>query len=816
MFQKIIAFFIIGILVFSSIPTLSQTLEQQDFTNVKVDDLTDAQVRTFMTQVSASGLGDAQLEQVAIARGMPPTEVAKLRLRVERMKKQDASSSKNQDGTRQVNAETGQAADENKLDALITKRSRIFGAELFSNANLTFEPNLRIATPVDYQIGPDDEILVDIYGYSEANYNLTVSPEGTINVPLIGLVSIAGATMEQAASRIRSRLASVYPGINNGTTKVGITLGNIRSIKVVLTGEIVKPGTYTLPSVANVFNALYASGGPNENGSYRQVQIIRGGEIIAILDVYDFLLYGTLKNNVRLQDLDVIRIPPYKTRVEINGEVKRPAIFEMKFNETLGDLIRFAGDFTENAYKAKMKVLKVTDIEREIQDVTSDQYETYVPASGDQYFVDKILDRYTNRVTISGAIFRPGEFELTEGLSLKQLITKADGLKEDAFANRGYITRLKDDLTREIISFNTADIVTGNAQDITLKREDIITIPSIFELKEAYNITVTGEVRNPGSFNYAENMSLEEAIIMSGGFKESATAKRIEIARRIRTINQLSDTSGTAQLFIVNIDRDLKVASNFILKPFDIISIYPAPGYEAQRTVVLEGEVLFPGTYTISNKNERISDVIKRAGGLTVSAYKNGASLKRQRRDKTQLELEQEQLNLMKFENQQKKATDSLEGGVDILTMVARNSFVGIDLEKILSKPHRSYDLLLEDGDVISVPKQLQTVKVSGEVLSSSSVIYKSSYNFKKYILNSGGFTANAFKKRSYITYANGSVDGTKNFLWFKNYPTVKPGAQIFVPYKQERKNALSTTEIVAITTAIATLATLVYSVISR
>lgn len=824
MFQKLVSYCLFGLLLFVALPASAQAPDVQDLSTVKVDELSDVQVRQFMSQVQAAGLGDAQLEQIAIARGMPTTEVAKLRTRVERLKRQDAASIKRddeataqkKDGERQVNGETDERDSEEKMDSLTRKRSRIFGSELFSNSNLTFEPNLRIATPVDYQIGPDDEILVDIYGYSEANYNLTVAPEGTINIPLVGLVQVGGATMEQATSRIRARLVTVYPGIKNGNTKVGITLGNIRSIKVVLTGEIVKPGTYTLPSVANVFNALYASGGPNENGSYRQVQIIRGGEIIAILDVYDFLLYGTLKNNVRMQDQDVIRIPPYKTRVEMNGEVKRPAIFEMKFNETLGDLIRFAGDFTENAYKARIKVLKNTDTEREIQDITSDQYENYVPSTGDKFYVERILDRFKNRITISGAVFRPGEFELTEGLTLSQLIAKADGLKEDAFTNRGYVTRLKDDLTREVISFSTVDIVSGAIQDIVLKREDIINIPSIFDLKEEYTITVSGEVRTPGTLKYGDSMTLEDAILMSGGFKESATSKRIEVARRLKNVNQRSDTAATAQIFTVSLDKDLKVASNFILKPFDIISVYPAPGYEKQKTVVVEGEVLFPGTYTISSKNERISDIIKRAGGLTTNAYREGASLKRERTDKTQLEQEQEELRLAKFEDIQKKATDTASKNLtDIRSAVARNNFVGINLERILNKPGRSYDLLVEGGDVISVPKQLQTVKVSGEVLAPSAVIYTSS-GFKKYINNSGGFSGKAYKKRSYITYANGSVSGTKNFLFFKNYPKVKPGAEIFVPVKPENKGKLSTTEVVAITTALATIGTLVYTLFGK
>lgn len=815
MFQKFFVSLVVCLLSLSVSSAIAQVAsDPQTLSQVKVEELSDAQIRQLLNQVQASGLGDAQLEQIATAKGMQPDEVSKLRQRVEMLKKQDAATNGKEKKSRQLaNQDEDEKTDKTPTSLTNNLSSRIFGASLFANANPTFEPNLRIATPVDYQIGPDDQILVDIYGFSEANYNLTVTPEGAINIPLVGIVSVAGATIEQAASRIRAKLTTIYPGIKSGNTKVGITLGNIRSIKVALTGEIVKPGTYTLPSVANVFNALYASGGPNENGSFRQVQIIRGQEIIAVLDVYDFLLYGTLKNNIRLQDQDVIRIPPYKTRVEMTGQVKHPAIFEMKFNETLGDLIRFAGGYTDIAYKARIKVIKNAATEYTLQDILPDQFESYVPASGDKFFIDELLNRFSNRVTIYGAVFRPGQFELNEGLTLKQLISKADGLKGDAFPNRGYITRLKDDLTREMLSFNTLAIVSGAAEDIVLKREDVVSIPSAFELKEEYNLLVTGEVRNPSTLPFAENMTLEDAIIKSGGLKEGATSKRIEISRRLRITNQITDTTTTAQIFTVPIDRNLSQASNFVLKPFDIISVFPAPGYQVQKTVLIEGEVLFPGTYTLTTKNDRISDLIKRAGGLTPRAYRDGASLKRERKDRTQLELEQEELKANKYKKVQKSLNDSVDVETEINNLSVSRKFVGIDLNMILKNPKKSYDLLLEDGDVISIPKQLQTVRVSGEVLSASAVIYNPGKSFKQYVLQAGGFTSRAAKRRAYIAYANGSVQGTKSFLFFRSYPKVKPGAEIFIPLKPDNSNRLSTTEVVAITTALTTVATLVYTI---
>ena len=829
MFRTLITFFCLGLLFIAAAPLYAQkTPQQQDFSNVRVDDLTDAQIRTFMKQAEASGLGEDQYERIAAARGMSDTEIIKLRKRVENLKRREdrepTPSNAKESGTRKVVGEDEeQEKDKEKVEekkdepelteAQIRLRSKLFGAKLFANSDLTFEPNLRMATPVDYQIGPDDEILIDVYGYSEASHQLTVTPDGTINIPMVGVIPVGGATMEQAKARIRSKMATVYTGIRNGSTSVNISLGNIRSIRVVLTGEIVKPGTYTLPSVATVFNALYASGGPNENGSFRSIQIIRGGSVIAILDIYDFLLYGSLKNNVRLQDQDVIRVPTYRTRVEVVGEVKREGIFEMMGGETLQDLIKFAGDFNERAYKARIKVLKNTETERKIEDITSDEFSNYTPTSGDEFYVDKILERFRNRVKVTGAVFRPGEFELTEGLTLTQLIDKAEGLKEDAFPNRGYITRTKSDLTTEIISFNTVGVVSGKENDISLKREDIITIPSIFELKEEYNLTIDGEVRSPGTFDYAENTTLEELIIKAGGLKESATPKRVEIARRVSSSNPVSDTTQTAQVFTVNIDRDLKQsAGKFILKPFDIVSVRPAPGYQVQKTVRIEGEVLYPGLYTISNKNERVSDLLKRAGGLTAFAYEEGASLKREGKKLTQSDVEQENYKLQQFQNLQKGANDSAE--VDVTDVSVRNNYVGIDLPRILKNPHARYDLLLEDGDVINIPKQLQTVKVSGEVLSPSSVMFAGSKGFKRYINESGGFAPRALKKRAYIIYANGGVASTKKFLFFNNYPEVKPGGEIFVPQKEEKKNNLSTSEIVAISTGLATIATLVFTIL--
>ncbi len=806
----------------------AQTINQQNFSNVRVDDLTDDQIRQIIKQIQSSGLPESQLEQIAASRGMQPSEIAKLRARVEAVnakssatgatdatvKGKDGSKSRSFEGEVENIGNSDDKKTENEADAALqTLKSKIFGKELFANASTTFEPNLRLATPLNYIIGTSDQLLIDIYGYSEVSYNLTVSPEGTINIPYAGIVQVGGLTVEAATSRIKNKLSGIYSGLSSGNTKLSVTIGNIRSIKVILTGEVMKPGTYTLPSLATLFNALYSSGGPNDNGSFRNIEVIRNGRKIASLDVYDFLLRGDLKNNIRLQDQDIIRVPVYLKRVEIVGEVKRPAIFEMKDDENFNNLLDFAGGFTERAYKARVKVLRNTDIERKIADVVANDFDFYQLKSGDKYFVNEILDRFSNRVTIEGAVFRPGQYELDSTSTVKSLIQKAEGLKEDAFKNRAYITRLTDNLNTEIISFDLAKILNGQFEDIPLEREDLVSINSIFDLREIYFVTINGEIRFPNQFNFSENMSLEELILKAGGFKESATPQRIEISRRVKNSDATSTKAIIAEVFQIDIDRNLSLeAAKFVLQPFDIVTVRSSPGYEIQTQVKIEGEVLYPGYYTIRKKDERLSDLIKRAGGLTGLAYADGASLKRAGNFGNQLDVEKEKLKLEQFKKTQKDTKDSAL--IDLENVITRNNFVGINLEEILSKPGNKKDLFLQDGDIINVPIQLQTVKVSGEILSPNTVIYSKNKTFKSYISNAGGFSIDALKRRSYIIYANGSVRSTKKFFLFNNYPIVKTGSEIFVP-KNLDKRKLTAGEIVGITSGIASFGAILLGVLN-
>lgn len=811
---------------------------QTNYADVKVDELSDAKIRELMQRAESIGYSDAQLEQLALAQGMKQTEIEKLRVRVEKIRKQDGTESNNAESDptltkpftdinrSRVNNSQSKIDSLKRINSVLStqalartinpNRLKIFGEELFGLSTQTFEPNLRMATPRSYVVGPDDELLIDITGDNEVSYKSKVSPDGNIRVQYIGLISVAGLSIEQATSKIKSALTPTYPALRSGRTSVSITLGNIRSITVTVVGEAVKPGSYTVSSLASLFNILSTAGGPNMNGTYRNIQIIRGNRVINSVDIYDFLLNGLQKGNIRLQDQDVINIPVYKTRIELSGEVKRPAFFEIKDSETLADALRFAGGFSSDAYSAQIKVLQNTSRERKITDIRSAEFAVYQPKNGDKFVVEKILDRFANRVEVSGAVFRPGQYELNDQLTLKSLIQKADGVKEDAFLNRGYITRLNADNSLALVSFDLGKILAGTEADIKLQREDQVVIKSIFELREEFKVTIQGEVRQPGTFEYADGMSLEALIQLSGGFKEGATPNRIEISRRIKNSDATSASAQTAEVFTVNVDPDLKIQQEgFTLKPFDIVSIRSSESYHVQRQIKIEGEVLYPGVYTLIKKDERISDIIKRAGGLSPLAYPDGASLRRNGKDLRLDSLEslredrEKLMNLQRLKQSGARDTTSLDKDLQVL----RSDLVGIDLKKIMAKPQSRYDLIVENEDVIRVPKELQTIRVTGEVLKPNSIVYTKGKSFASYISGSGGFSYNAYKKGAFIVYSNGSVAANRKFLFFNNFPQVKPGSEIFVPKRAEREK-LNATAFIGISTAVASLAAIIVTLL--
>lgn len=812
---------VISLVAFSS--AFAQSLPQ-NLSTFNVDDYSDAQLKAVLQNAQSQGLNDAQLLQMAQSRGLSATQAQRLQTRIADLRKKDGGgnaviidTSDNQ-SSRKVNALQDNNVPDNKVP-LFTNQSKIFGASLFRNSKAnTFQPNLKLATPVNYIVGPDDKLHISVYGNSVANWQLTVSPEGNINIPGIGVLNVAGKTIEQATLAIKKRLAANNYAIDRGTS-VHVTLGDIRTISVILQGELVKPGTYSLPSLSTAFDALFSAGGPSDIGSFRNIEIIRNNKIVSKLDLYDFIVNGSRKSNIVLRDQDIIHVPPYGIHVELKGEVKVPAIFETIPGEKLQDIINYSGGFADQAYTARIKVDQVSDRQHRFKDIIEEDYNKYIPLRGDKYTVSRILDRYENRVVINGAVFRPGEFELQGGLTLSKLIKNAGGLREDAFTGRGSIIRLNPDNSKQQLSFNVQDVLSNPSSDIVLQREDSVSITSVFELHDKYTVTIKGQVRKGGDFIYADSMKVADLIIKAGGFAEGASAKRIEVSRRVFDSDPSQKNSRVAQVFSVNVDANLKFEDiNFSLKPFDIVSVYSLPGYETQKIVKIEGEVIFPGYYTIEKKNEKVSDLVKRAGGLTQSADVEGGSLKRDNVavlgvDKTKIDtvaLNKERNERLK--RLQRTYKDTVNSSVD--TSQYRNNYVGINLKKILEHPGEGDDLILENGDVLRVPKEQQTVRVNGEVLYPSAVVYNKGKTFRGYVLNAGGFSPSALKRGAYVVYPNGTVKGTTKIFFFNNHPKVKPGSEIFVPKKPVSNNNTGQL-ILGYTTGLASLGAIILGILS-
>lgn len=690
------------------------------------------------------------------------------------------------DDAQRNNAETGYEAARRAEREVI--RRKLFGYELFNDPSLreTFQPNLRIATPRNYFIGPDDQLNINIYGYSAFEYKQTVTPEGNIYFDQgIGPVSVAGLTIEAAKARIISRLSKIYVGLKNSTygpqnTYLELTLGNIRSIRVSVLGEAVRPGTYTLSSLSTAFNAIYQGGGPNELGSFRNVSVIRNNRIIATIDLYDYLLTSTKTNDIRLQDNDNIRFNTYQTRVEITGPVKRNNIFELTKGETLDKLLYFSGGFAATAYKSLVKVTRLTDRERKVVDVPAADYKTFAIQDGDLVSVEALLERFENQVTIQGAVYRPGQYSLDRSKTLKQLIEAAEGLKGDAFSGRVMIMRTRLDMATENLSVDLAAILNGTKEDVPLQREDQVTVPSRFELAEQATVAIRGEVNFPASpVPFVANMTLEDLILRAGGLKESAEAAQVEVVRRKKDVDVRSTTGAIAEVLTFNINRDLSIAdgnSKLILQPFDEVIIRRSPNYVAQTYAGVEGEVIVPGNYAIRNKDQKVSDLVALAGGLTPQAYVEGATLVRRVKLSPE-EIAQQQRSISEL------ADDSRKSAVQTEELAPnKEEAIGINLKRILDKPGSSEDMLVQEGDILRIPKRLETVRLQGEILLPTTVKYRAGQTFQDYIAQGGGFTDKSQRKRSFIVYANGSVDKTRRFAFFNVYPKVEPGAEIIVP----------------------------------
>ena len=672
-------------------------------------------------------------------------------------------------------------------------RRKIFGYSVFNDPQTKgiFAPNSgSMATPQNYVVGPGDVLNIQIYGYSEQDFSQKVSPEGNVyfaQTTGIGPVFVSGLTIEQVKSRLTSRLAKRYVGLRSSAygpknTFLEVSIGEIRSIRVTVTGEAVQPGTYPLSSLSTVMNAIYQAGGPNELGSFRKVQLIRNNKVIATLDLYDYLLSGTQTNDLPLRDNDNIRFTTYISRVEISGSIKRNNIFELLPGETLDRLLFYAGDFMANAYKGMVKVTRLTDRERKVIDVARNEFKTFIMQDGDLVSVEQLLDRFENQITIEGAVYRPGQYSLDQSRTLKQLISTAEGLRGDAFTGRVIIVRTREDLAIENITVNLTNILNGTAPDLILQREDQVLVPSRFDLAEQATVSVQGEVNNPAeAIPYMANMTLDDALLRTGGLKESAAASLVEVVRREKNADPRSKSSQVAQVFRFNVNRDLTLSSDenkFVLAPFDQIIVRRSPNYLVQTYAAVAGEVVIPGSYAIQSKDQKVSDIIEMAGGLTPFAYVEGATLVR-RVTLSQDELTRRRQALEDIADNDNKSVIPIRA--DTLATGQLES-IGINLKKILANPGSPEDILVEDGDVLRIPKVLQTVRVQGEVQRQNTVKYRAGQTFQDYISQSGGFTTKSQRRKSFVLYANGSVDRTRKFMFFNVYPRIEPGAEIVVP----------------------------------
>ncbi|MDQ6814070.1 MAG: SLBB domain-containing protein [Bacteroidota bacterium] len=683
---------------------------------------------------------------------------------------------------------------------------KIFGSELFYGSALSFEPDLRIATPVNYVLGPDDALAVGIYGLQEAAFTLTVSPEGTIYIPNVGQVMVSGLTVEAATARIRQRMSGIYSSLRTGASKLSVTLAKIRSIRVTIIGAA-KSGTYTISSLSTLLNALFLSGGPAQNRSFRKIELLRNNKVSRVVDLYKFLLTGDQSDNVRLQDNDVVRLPVYDIRVEITGEVKRPGIYEMLKTENASDLITFASGFTDSAYKASVKVYQLTDIDRKIQDLQYAEFIRYVPNSGDLVEVSKILNRLRNRVSISGAVLRGGNFELTPGITVADVVKKAF-LREDAYTARGQIIRTKDDLSKEIIPFDVAGAVNGSVS-VPLKKEDQILIYSVAELRDTFNVKIQGEVRKPGTFEFAEGLTLKDLLLEAGGFSDAAYPQKIEVARVIKRDTLTAQDVRLSQIIEVNNLEDLSISEkNIRLTPYDVITVRRLPGYLALQSVYATGQVQFPGPYVLSNRLEKISDLLRRAGGVSPEAFTEGAYLRR-----TNVRDVLSDIHAQTVDKIQRELEDTTG---KITAAVARTyDQIPLDLATILANPASESNMVLKPGDTLFIPKNDEEIKINGEVLFPTQSIFNKNKNLKDYVAEAGGFTDNARRSKAYVLYLNGKAASTKHFLFFRSYPKIRPGSEIVIP-KEVAKNRQrrSAAEVTALASAFASLAYVIIALV--
>lgn len=654
----------------------------------------------------------------------------------------------------------------------------VFGRNIFNTQSLTFEPNVNLATPANYQLGPGDEVIIDIWGASQNTIREEISPDGTINIQDLGIVNLNGMTITEASDFLKRELSKIYSDSQNS---IQVTLGNARSISINVMGEVLVPGTYQLSSFSTVFHALYSAGGVSEIGSLRNIQVVRNGENIATVDVYDFIMKGKVQDDIRLQEGDVVIVPPYEALVKITGKVKRPMRYEMKKDETVNTLLKYAGYFAADGYKGSLSIVRQAGREYSICTVDEKDYSVFKIKDGDVVTATAMLDRFTNKLEIKGAVYRPGMYELSGSLNtVKQLVEKADGLLGDAFTNRAVLYRQRENLTSEVLSVDIKGILDGTTPDIPLRKNDVLYIPSIHDLQDMGSVKIWGEVAKVGEYPYADNMTLEDLIITAGGLKESASLVRVDVARRIKDSKSTTPQSTIGQNFSFGVKDGFIIEGEpgFVLQPYDQVYVRRSPGYQEQQNVEIKGEILFGGEYALTTKSERISELVKKAGGVTQFAYVKGAKLMRKANEEEMKHME----DIVKM--MRKELGDT---AMDSLGIEVDSTFtVGINLEEALLNPGGNADIVLRKGDVITVPEYTNTVKINGAVMMPNTVSFKKGNSVKDYISQAGGYSQNAKKTKKFIIYMNGQVAEVRG----TGKRQIEPGCEIIVPTKKKKNTA--------------------------
>ena len=770
--------------------------------------MTDDQVVEYVKSARQAGKSQQEMTKELMRRGVTKEQVLRIQ---EKYKNAGAASNEGDVAVSQLNRTRETAADTPAGEAgarvaeTPAQATQIYGHNIFRNQRLSFEPNTNQATPANYKLGPGDEVVIDVWGTSETTIRQTISPEGSIQVTNLGPVYLSGKTVNEANAFLRREFAKIYSGMSGDepTTEIKLTLGAIRTIQVNIMGEVSVPGTYRLSSFSTVFHALYIAGGVNQIGSLRSIKVLRGGKTFREIDVYDLLMQGKMVDDVRLQEGDIIKVDTYEALVKISGKVKRPMFYEMKKNETISTLIEYAGGLLSDSYKKAVTVVRKSGREYQIFNVDDIDYSVFKVDDGDEVNIGAVLDRFENRVEIRGAVYRPGLYQLNGTVNtVKELIKKAEGVTGDAFLNRAILNREHDDLTHETVPIDLRGLLNGTVVDIPLQKNDVLYIPSIHDLREAQSLTIHGFVARPGVYAYTTNMTIEDLVIQAGGLLESASMVKVEVARRVKDPHSTSFTTTIGETFLFDLKEGLLVgegSDTFHLEPFDEVYIRRSPSYFAQQNVKVDGEVLFGGSYALTKKNERLSDLVTKAGGLTPDAYVKGARLIRKMTEEE-----------IKRRDDVVKMTANSKDSISVKQLDLSTTYtVGIDLQEALKHPGGDADLLLREDDQLYVPEYVNTVKINGAVMYPNTVTFKKGENLKYYINQAGGFGNRAKKRKVYVVYLNGTVSRVR-----LSSKAIEPGCEIIVPSK-ERANRMSAQEILGIGTTTASLAAVIASVVN-